>query len=89
MKTVLKNIFTQGDNETYSFMRICVLPPAIIIFNLCVVFFSFKLKSTLLQIALSYLAFFCAVGIGAFFFRLYEDGVVKNVIGKLTDKVSV
>lgn len=89
MNKLLKDCFTQGDNETWSIMRIFVVLPSVIIFNAAVVIFSVDEKLTLIHIALAYLIYFLACGVASIFFKLYEDGTVKSTINKITEKVNL
>lgn len=76
MKNILKNIFTQSDNETYSFTRIFLIPPFMVIFLYRMVI----AKDTLENIG--YAMMFALLGLGcvAFLSKFIEDGTVKDII---------
>ena len=78
MKTILKNIFTQGDNATYSYVRIFLTPPLLVVF-------SYRLWTTNDSIEnIGYAMAFGGFGLGclAFISKFIEDGTIKGMIEK-------
>ena len=76
MKKLLKNIFTQTDNETFSFIRIILIPPLLFAFVYKIIDAHSALQDVGMGIALG------GIGLGclAFLSKFIEDGTLKGII---------
>lgn len=88
MKTILKDLFTQRDNETWSIMRLVVLLPGSGVFNSAMVYLTLENRVTAWQLGAAYMLYFIACGVCCYFTRFLEDGTIGRVVSSISEKLS-
>ena len=75
---LFKDLFTQSNNRTYSYLRMIVIP-------LCLAIFLYKLieaNDSIFEIAKAISLFFFGTSVVVFFGTLIEDGAIGELIGR-------